>query len=893
MQTEDTDFGRETQRSCAASWQAVEFLRLLDPNGRHNLVSIHPESGAARGQTFEPGAWADMAEWIDSRNERENLYFSVNEPKPETGGKLSKRDIARLRAVCADIDPKGGAEQFASERQRLQGILRDSSECGTPPSIAVDSGNGLQLFWLLAEPLSAEEHGAEIENIGQAIAHELGGDAVHNIDRVMRLPGTINLPTQAKRAKGRKAARASFKALGKGRYSIDELSRRFPPPKSAAAVDGVGNADRVARARRQIDMELVTGAASFDDLAPELSQKFGKAMAVDAALRDLWEHAVNPGEDQTASGRRFALAGRLKCWIPREAMRFDVNEYEALLWVWEHAVNPNEDASDKITEREIARSWGKADPADTIPEAWFDPQPEPERAEERAGAAGTFQWPEPLDIFGDEPPEALATPPAGALPDVIERWSRSEARRKGVPQAFTATAALTVCAAAIGSSLKIRPRMHDDGWTEPACLWSVLVAEPGSAKSPTISAAVKPLREIDTAWRKKGEAERAAWLARENLRKPRERGREAEPRMRRLVVDDATMEKQARIHADNPHGLLRDTDELKSLLGSLGAYKKNADADQGQLLKLYDGSPLTIDRVGSGTISADTALMSLIAGTQPAVIAKLAPALGEDGALQRCLFILDDGKERRGVDEQPDREAVEAYGDLVRGLADAAGLRSGTVHLSAGAYNVLQCIGEDIAALKHVPGASVAWKGHVAKWGKILPRLALTFHAIECWHSFGDVGVISRIPVEQSTAEMAARFSGFLLAHQLRFYQTYYEADERSSNAKWIAGHILAHPEKAKLTRRDVGGAKKDLREPGAMLAAMGELENFGWLRVSKRNGQGPQHWEINPAVHSRFKERAQRERQIREQRRSDIRTAAKARKKIDADGLSERCAYE
>ncbi len=882
MQTKDTDF--------RASEQAIAFLRLLDLNGRHNLVSIHPE-GAVRGQTFEPSAWAEMAEWIDSRNERENLYFSLNEPKPETGGKLSKRDIARLRAVCADIDPKGGAEQFASERQRLQGILRDLSECATPPSIAVDSGNGLQLFWLLDKPLRAEEHGAEIENIGQAIAHELGGDAVHNIDRVMRLPGTINLPTPSKRAKGRKAAQASFKALGRGQYSIEELSRRFPRPNSAAATDDVGNPDRVARARRQIDMELVTGAASFDDLSPELSRKFLKAMGADPALRDLWQTGNHAGEDQTASGRRFALAGRLKCWIPREVMRFDVNDYGALLWVWEHAVNPNEDASDKITEREIARGWGKADPADTIPEAWFDPQAEPERAEERAGAAGTFEWPEPLDIFGDEPPEALANPPAGALPDVIERWSRSEARRKGVPQAFTAMAALTVCAAAIGGALKIRPRMHDDGWSEPAALWFVLVAEPGSVKSPVISAALEPLQELDSEAWKSNEAKIAAWSAREKLRKPRERGIERKPVERRFVVDDTTMEKQVRMLAENPRGILRATDELKALLGSLGAYKNTSDADQGTLLRLFDGGSIIVDRVGSGTIRAETALLSIINTTQPDVIKELAQKLGKDGALQRCIFILDDGVERTGRDERPDCEAAGRYKELIRGLVFGTdGAKPATVRLSEAAYETLQTAGAEISALKHVPGAPIALKGHLAKWGKLLPRITLIFHAIECFETMGDASLSSRIAVEEATAARAVRFARFLLTHALRFYDEFYEVDEQSSFARWIAGHMLAHPEKKAFTRRDLGNARKDLRkDPRRLLAAMAELEAFGWAAVTGRDSQGPKQWQVNPRAHTRFQERAQNEKASREIKRESIRKAGEARARLYSDKLSER----
>jgi len=38
--------------------------------------------------------------------------------------------------------------------------------------------------------------------INKALAAQFGGDNCHNLDRVMRLPGTINIPNEAKRKRG-------------------------------------------------------------------------------------------------------------------------------------------------------------------------------------------------------------------------------------------------------------------------------------------------------------------------------------------------------------------------------------------------------------------------------------------------------------------------------------------------------------------------------------------------------------------------------------------------------------------------------------------------------------------------------------------------------------------
>jgi hypothetical protein len=119
------------------------------------------------------------------------------------------------------------------------------------------------------------------------------------------------------------------------------------------------------------------------------------------------------------------------------------------------------------------------------------------------------------------------------------------------------------------------------------------------------------------------------------------------------------LERQITLHAENPRGLLRAPDEFVALLGSLGQYKGKGDGDRGTLLRLFEGEPITVDRVKNGgeSIHAETALLGVLAGTQPGKIQKLATDLGEDGFLQRILFLMDDGTSRPRVDDYPDAEA--------------------------------------------------------------------------------------------------------------------------------------------------------------------------------------------------------------------------------------------
>lgn len=81
------------------------------------------------------------------------------------------------------------------------------------PSFIINSGNGFQGFWLLDEEQTIdgrEELAVELERFNQQIALDLTADNCHNIDRIMRLPGTVNIPDAKKRKKGRVPVLASL-----------------------------------------------------------------------------------------------------------------------------------------------------------------------------------------------------------------------------------------------------------------------------------------------------------------------------------------------------------------------------------------------------------------------------------------------------------------------------------------------------------------------------------------------------------------------------------------------------------------------------------------------------------------------------------------------------------
>lgn len=163
-----------------------------------HVFTTHQDGGSPIGRYFgnDANAAAEFAEELN--HARSNVYFTVNEPSPDCGHKPGKAQILRIRAAHVDIDPYKPGARFDKEAAH-RALLADT------PSLVIDSGNGLHVYWILAEAVPATpENVASIEAVNRALVARFGGDpAAINVDRVLRVPGTVNWPNKAKRDAGR------------------------------------------------------------------------------------------------------------------------------------------------------------------------------------------------------------------------------------------------------------------------------------------------------------------------------------------------------------------------------------------------------------------------------------------------------------------------------------------------------------------------------------------------------------------------------------------------------------------------------------------------------------------------------------------------------------------
>lgn len=143
--------------------QATAFLQEFSPDAPWALTAIWPQGipGIPEGkkniytETFNPDEVERCKAWIKEINDRGwNIYFMINPPKRYLNKKGSKDDVAEVRWLYVDLDPRAG-EPLEQERERIEKLLTTNLPKQIPkPTVIVNSGGGMWGFWKLKIPLS-------------------------------------------------------------------------------------------------------------------------------------------------------------------------------------------------------------------------------------------------------------------------------------------------------------------------------------------------------------------------------------------------------------------------------------------------------------------------------------------------------------------------------------------------------------------------------------------------------------------------------------------------------------------------------------------------------------------------------------------------------------------
>ncbi len=207
---------------------ALEFLRKWGPEGPWALTAIAIDRKSINTCTFRPESTAAMQRWLENYNGKDNIYFHVNPTITDISKKGEREDVKSMDWLHVDVDPRVG-EDVEEEQKRIRALFHENLPSTVPPPTwIIFSGGGLQAGWKLEVPV--EINGEEInyedaKRYNQQLEVVFGADNCHNLDRVLRLPGTINIPDARKLKKGRTEVLATLVEFNDNVYSIDSFKK--------------------------------------------------------------------------------------------------------------------------------------------------------------------------------------------------------------------------------------------------------------------------------------------------------------------------------------------------------------------------------------------------------------------------------------------------------------------------------------------------------------------------------------------------------------------------------------------------------------------------------------------------------------------------------------------
>lgn len=318
---------------------AADFLQKLYPEGPWALVAIEPD-GPISGQTFAAGEVDALKRWVAHRNQTSNVYVHVNPVAGFDGPKATEAHVRQMRFCHVDADPRvqercGTAwdqhegdhhegkecrrsphEHLDAEVARIVAKLADPTTKVPEPTTIVASGGGVNVYWALAEPVTIEGQQAAADHFKRynlQLERTFGGDHCHNLDRILRLAGTVNWPDKKKRAKGRMPTLS--------RVLLHKAENVYALSLFMAAPSEQGAADRgKVTVGAGIDVRIsgnVQRLPSIDQLGDWLPKVRGGDAALPPDLRQTIAHGYDPNNPGKWGGDRSRAVFFVCCEMVR------------------------------------------------------------------------------------------------------------------------------------------------------------------------------------------------------------------------------------------------------------------------------------------------------------------------------------------------------------------------------------------------------------------------------------------------------------------------------------------------------------------------------------------------------------------------------------------------
>lgn len=272
--------------------ELVSFIKTVRPDGNIKLATIGQYGGPPLVNSFSiPEELQAVIEFCEDYKGR-NLYYELNLANNPAARKSKESDISAIIGVVVDLDPDCSNSYEAGRDALMNEKLEEVSTFPVEPTLVIDSGNGLQVIYLLNEFSTDFER---VKSLSKNLAIHFGGDTTYSIDHLFRLPGTWNYPNQKKLDKGYPSEPSqAISIINNGPHcSIEELENAIE------WINSVSNED----------IQFENTSTTEPGIA---FRKLELLMKHNLKLRNRWIGDSSGLEDTSRSGMDFSMVSMLK-----------------------------------------------------------------------------------------------------------------------------------------------------------------------------------------------------------------------------------------------------------------------------------------------------------------------------------------------------------------------------------------------------------------------------------------------------------------------------------------------------------------------------------------------------------------------------------------------------
>ena len=258
---------------------------------------------------------AQVQELAETTNVYTGIGLASSNARVSERRRVIASNIAAISGLWADIDVAHEVHKKKNLAPSLEAAVEAVETMYYSPTLLVDSGHGLQAWWLFDKPwlFRNNEERTAAQAMTQAWHREIlqlmeaegwGMDATHDLARVMRLPGTVNrkaepVPVTVMTTGGPRFDRAEF---------LDRFNITIAPPAPPTKRD---SKDTKTRTKRVVTKgETITGASGLV-LSPDASPpslKLDTMLEHDPKFKATWQGKRPDFESKSPSEYDFALA---------------------------------------------------------------------------------------------------------------------------------------------------------------------------------------------------------------------------------------------------------------------------------------------------------------------------------------------------------------------------------------------------------------------------------------------------------------------------------------------------------------------------------------------------------------------------------------------------------